>query len=660
MAYTINSELGDSIYKNLGQNETYSAKDGSTWYRDQNGQMMVKTADGRTLQAQNNYQSQQTAQPAQSSVYAQPSTYNINSAAGNNYYKSLGMADTYSAKDGSTWYRDQNGQLMVRNAAGDTLAAQNNYTYANEPNTYAIGSQLGYDVYRNLPVGVAKSGFADGSTWVKQADGSVIVTTADGQQKIGVITYDPGNYTQQEYGGAYGVYGGTPGEVRTSDYGSVPASVPVSSLTRNAGNTPNIVGSNPGTVGSDPASESPTVGETPAAETAGAGNPYGQYGIPQAQDQSQFIKDAYGANLEATNAGLQSSYEKNLSAIDAEESGLGQNYYELQRQAQAQSDLQKNAYNEYANASGLNSGTRGQAALSQSNNLATQLNNIRMSETEKRAELERQRTLLGQQYQSAIQQAQSQNDMQLAQALYEEAVRVDKSIIDAAKRDADVALQMFATANDNQRAAASALASGADNYSAYANLYGVNDTIANQIRNASARTGRLGGSGSYSGVYSSSSSGSATPTATNMADGVDYAKIYSDFMSSGAASLKEFILDNYKDYGINGSNRYAAANNVQAFVDGGGMQVGKNANGGYDFKAGSGYSSLLNPTQTYTNPSPSAGGGGTTVIYGSNGNNYTVSDEEAAQMLANGTGVLAGKLSDGTAIVRLAGAGRTT
>lgn len=642
MAYTINSELGDSIYKNLGQNETYSAKDGSTWYRDDGGNLMVKDKYGSVSQAQNIYQAPQASSP---------STYNIGSALGNNYYKSLGQNDTYTAKDGSYWYRDQSGQLMVKNAAGNTMAAQNNYTYANEPNTYSIGSELGYEVYKSLPVGVPKTGFSDGSTWVKQPDGSVIVTTKDGQQKLGVLTYDPAGTAYAQYaqsassgGGASGSYVGGYSANGGSGAGNA-ASTPTSA-------TQNVVGSNPqGTA--------PTEGtEAPNAPQASG---YGQYGIPQAQDQSQFIKDSYGANLEATKAGLEQNYNKSLSAIDAEESGLGQNYYELQRQAQAQSDLQKNAYNEYANANGLNNGTRGQAALSQSNNLATQMNNIRVSEAEKRAELERQRTLLGQQYQSAIQQAQAQNDMQLAQALYDEAVRVDKSIIDAAKRDADVALQMFGVANENQQKAAAAMASAGD-YSAYGSLYGVNSnsTLANQIKGAVSRLGKAGGfigggGSSYSG--GGSSSGGSSSSASTASDGTDYAQIYSDFMNSGEASLKEFILDNYKNYGINGSNRYAAANNVQAFVDGGGMQTVKNSSGGYDYKAGNGYDSLLNPQAasgtSYTSSGTNATAGGTTLVQGGAGGNKYISDAEAERMLASGEAVVVGATANGNAIINV-------
>ena len=131
-------------------------------------------------------------------------------------------------------------------------------------------------------------------------------------------------------------------------------------------------------------------------------------------------------------------------------------------------------------------------------------------------------------------------------------------------------------------------------------------------------------------------------------------------------ALKEFILDNYKNYGINGSNRYAAANNVQAFVDGGGMQTAKNANGGYDFKAGSGYNSLLNPQAasgtSYTSSGTSSTGSsytqtpglldrGVTLLHLANGGSRYVYDDEVEKMLENGTAYVSKGTAKGEAVV---------
>lgn len=162
-----------------------------------------------------------------------------------------------------------------------------------------------------------------------------------------------------------------------------------------------------------------------------------------ATDQSQSIKDMYAANLEAQKQQLESDYNNTLSDLDAERAKLDAIYSEQRRMASGDAAVARKSWNEAANVYGLNSGTQGQAQLAMSNQLQSDLNTLRVAEAEKRAEVERQRTLLGQQYQSAIQKAQEDNNLQLAQALYQEAVRVDNSIIEASRYDSDRALNIL-------------------------------------------------------------------------------------------------------------------------------------------------------------------------------------------------------------------------
>ncbi|MCI7134778.1 MAG: hypothetical protein MSA04_07050, partial [Clostridiales bacterium] len=199
---------------------------------------------------------------------------------------------------------------------------------------------------------------------------------------------------------------------------------------------------------------------------------------------------------------------QNLSDLGAEESKLGQIYYEQMRQAQAESDRNRQAFQEYANARGLNSGTGGQAELAQSNQLSANLNALRQSEAEKRAEVERQRQLLGQQYQKAIQKAQADNDLNLAKALYEEAVRVDESINSAAQADADRALQIFNMLNNTALSAAGAYASKSGDLSLYEKLLAGDSTseledLYNKAQQIVSSGGYYsgGGGGGSSGTY---------------------------------------------------------------------------------------------------------------------------------------------------------------
>lgn len=147
-----------------------------------------------------------------------------------------------------------------------------------------------------------------------------------------------------------------------------------------------------------------------------------------ATDQSEMLRKMYEANLAATKAQLESGYNENLSGLEAEREALAQQYQQAQRQTTADADKAKANWNETANAYGLNSGTQGQAQLAMGNQLQSNLTALYQTEMQKRAEIERQKQLLGQQYQNAIQEAQANNDMALAKALYEEAVRLDESI----------------------------------------------------------------------------------------------------------------------------------------------------------------------------------------------------------------------------------------
>lgn len=149
-----------------------------------------------------------------------------------------------------------------------------------------------------------------------------------------------------------------------------------------------------------------------------------------ATDQSEMLKKLYEANLKAQKEQLESSYNENLSGLDAEKKSLAAQYAEMQRRTAADAAKSRANWNETANAYGLNSGTQGQAQIAMNNQLQSNLNTLNQVEMQKRAEIERQRQLLGQKYQSAIQEAQANNDMELAKALYEEAVRLDNSITD--------------------------------------------------------------------------------------------------------------------------------------------------------------------------------------------------------------------------------------
>ena len=256
----------------------------------------------------------------------------------------------------------------------------------------------------------------------------------------------------------------------------------------------------------------------------------------------------YESNLDSNKSQLESDYNQNLSDLGAEESKLGQIYYEQQRQAQAESDRNRQAFQEYANARGLNSGTGGQAELAQSNQLSANLNALRQSEAEKRAEVERQRQLLGQQYQKAIQKAQADNDLNLAKALYEEAVRVDESINSAAQADADRALQIFNMLNNTALSAAGAYASKSGDLSLYEKLLAGDST--SELEDLYNKAQQIVSSGGY---YSGGGGGGSSGTYKKATSGeMEWAQYYIDMIrnAGGVDNVQDYLATNYKKYGM--------------------------------------------------------------------------------------------------------------
>ena len=275
-------------------------------------------------------------------------------------------------------------------------------------------------------------------------------------------------------------------------------------------------------------------------------NKLGDYKTPTPNSQEDYIRQMYEANLAANKSQLESDYNQNLSDLGAEESKLGQIYYEQMRQAQAESDRNRQAFQEYANARGLNSGTGGQAELSQQNQLSSNLNTLRQSEAEKRAEVERQRVLLGQQYQNAIQKAQAENDLAKAKALYEEAVRVDEAISAASQADADRAMQIFSMLNNTALSAAGTYASRGD-MSLYQKLLAGDST--KELEDLYNKAQQIVSSGGY---YSGGGGGSSRGYKQATSDEMEWAQYYIDMIrnAGGVDNVQDYLATNYKEYGI--------------------------------------------------------------------------------------------------------------
>ena len=168
----------------------------------------------------------------------------------------------------------------------------------------------------------------------------------------------------------------------------------------------------------------------------------------------ELINQMYDASLAGQKSQLAQSRDQGMADLQAEQerlqkqtdANLNRTYVEAARD-------QKN-YAEVQNAYGLTSGAMAQARLAQDNQLEADLTALRGAQANIDANIEREKTMLSQQYMAAIAQAQADNDLKRAQALY-----------DQARRDEDQLRQ-------NQLDAGKLMASVGD-YTILANLYGL-------------------------------------------------------------------------------------------------------------------------------------------------------------------------------------------
>jgi hypothetical protein len=148
------------------------------------------------------------------------------------------------------------------------------------------------------------------------------------------------------------------------------------------------------------------------------------------EDYSDYLRQLYAAKQASAIAQLQAAYESSLAQLDRAEQGVNEQYQAARNSTAGASEQARRNFAQYAAASGLNSGTGGQAELARNVTLQSGLNAIDQAEADTLADLELQRTQAETQYNSAIAQAKAQGEYELASALYQEKVRVQKALLD--------------------------------------------------------------------------------------------------------------------------------------------------------------------------------------------------------------------------------------
>lgn len=143
----------------------------------------------------------------------------------------------------------------------------------------------------------------------------------------------------------------------------------------------------------------------------------------------ELLKQMYDSNLASQKAALQSDYDAAVADLNAQKAANQQQAQNNIRLTKTEADRSAVNAAEYYEAAGLSSGAKAQARVAQDNQLLADLTAIRAAQQQGDINIERQRSLLGQQFAAAIRQAQANNDMAKAQALYEQAKEAEANLL---------------------------------------------------------------------------------------------------------------------------------------------------------------------------------------------------------------------------------------
>lgn len=149
-------------------------------------------------------------------------------------------------------------------------------------------------------------------------------------------------------------------------------------------------------------------------------------------DLSDYLRHQQAAQTEAALAALKGAYDKNVLLYDAQRSKLPALYNAQRNQLASDVAQSRRAYDERALASGLNTGTAGQADLARSSVMNQGMADIGQAEADALAEIDLARSQLQAEYENAIAQQKAQDGAALLERLYEEAVRQDNARMNAA------------------------------------------------------------------------------------------------------------------------------------------------------------------------------------------------------------------------------------
>lgn len=179
-------------------------------------------------------------------------------------------------------------------------------------------------------------------------------------------------------------------------------------------------------------------------------------------DLSEYLRKQAAARTQEALAGLKSAYDKSSAGYDDAMAQLPQKYQSARNEAAAQSALAQMAFDQRAAASGLSSGAAAQAGLDRAAAYQGAIGRLDQSQAADAAQLDRDKASLTAQYQDAIAKARAEGEANLADALYQEAARLQA--LDREDRDKTYEryVEELSRKEDNQRYADSLAADALD------------------------------------------------------------------------------------------------------------------------------------------------------------------------------------------------------
>jgi hypothetical protein len=152
-------------------------------------------------------------------------------------------------------------------------------------------------------------------------------------------------------------------------------------------------------------------------------------------DMTQYLENMYANNLQAELNALKSAYDTNVAELESQNEKIADQYRAARNQTAATNDIEKQNMAERAAASGLNTGTSGQMALSQSMAYQNALGGLNKQQAADQAAVNMAMAQLARDYNANVNQATANSNAQMAQALYNELIR-QQDLANAQQKDA--------------------------------------------------------------------------------------------------------------------------------------------------------------------------------------------------------------------------------